>query len=300
MRVFVTGGSGFIGSAVIPELIGAGHEVLALARSDASAAAVADLGAEVHRGALDDLDSLRAGAQASDGVAHLAFIHDFSQIEESGRADLRAIEAFGEVLAGTGKPLAVTSGTGLLAAGGMSEDDLPELGGMASHRAPSEHATVALADRGVRSVLVRLPPSVHGEGDHGFVPILIAIAREKGSAGYVGDGSNRWAAVHRLDAARLFRLALESATPGSAVHGVGDEGVPTRAIAETFSRHLGIPAESIAPEDAFEHFGWLGGFFAADMRASAELTRDRLHWEPTRAGLIADLEEGHYFAPVPA
>jgi nucleoside-diphosphate-sugar epimerase len=299
MRVFVTGGSGFIGSAVVTELARAGHEVLALARSDASAAKLVRLGAEIHRGALEDLDSLRAGAAACDAVAHLAFIHDFSQIEESGRADLRAIEAFGEVLAGTGRPLAVTSGTGMLAATGRNEDDLPQLGGAGAHRAPSEHATVALADRGVRSVLVRLPPSVHGEGDHGFIPRLIAIAREQGVAGYVGEGANRWAAVHRLDAARLFRLALESAEAGSAVHGVGDEGVPTRDMADAFARHLGVPVRSIAPEDASEHFGWLGGLFAADMSASASLTRERLGWAPVQPGLIDDLEQGHYFAALP-
>jgi len=297
MRVFVTGATGFIGSAIVPELIGAGHEVVGLARSDRSAAALAAAGAEVHRGDLDDPESLRTGAAGADGVIHCAFIHDFTQLESSGRTDLRAVQTFGAALEGTDRPLVVTSGIGLLAPGRVAtEDDAADPASHAGHRVPSEVATLALAARGVRSSLVRLPPSVHGEGDHGFVPVLLDIARRTGVSGYVGDGSSRWPAVHRLDAARLYRLALEAAPAGSVLHGVAEQGVPTREIAAVIGRHLDVPVTAIAPEDAGDHFGWLAAFFAADVPASSALTRERLGWVPEQPGLIADLEAGHYFA----
>lgn len=301
MRVFVTGATGFIGSAIVPELIEAGHEVVGLARSDQASAALASAGAGVHRGSLEDLDSLRRAAEASDGVIHTAFIHDFSRLEKSGPIDLRAIETMGEALAGSGRPLVIASGIGLLTPGrARTEADEPDPNGAGSHRVASELAAKSLALRGVRSAIVRLAPSVHGEADHGFVPALIDIARTKRVSGYIGDGSNHWAAVHRLDAARLFRLALENATAGSVLHGVGDEGVPTREIAAVIGRHLDVPVASISPDEAAEHFTWLAGFFGADIIASSTLTQQRLDWHPRQPGLIADLEEGHYFQPAPA
>ena len=292
MRVFLTGASGFIGSAIVPELIGAGHQVLGLARSDASAAAVAAAGAEVHRGALDDLDSLRAGAAASDGVIHTAYIHDFSNLAASAPVDLRAIETFGAALEGSDRPLVITSGTAALPPGRVgTEQDEPDRAGAGAHRIASEDAALALAARGVRSSVVRPAPSVHGEGDHGFVPALIGIARDTGVSAYVGDGANRWPAVHRLDAARLFRLAVESAPAGSILHAVAEEGVPTRDIAAVIGRHLDLPVATAERE----HFGWLGGFFGADIRASSALTRELVGWQPTHPGLIEDLDQGHYF-----
>ncbi|WP_329228104.1 SDR family oxidoreductase [Streptomyces canus] len=295
MRVFVTGATGFVGSAVTRELLDAGHQVLGLARSDRSAEALKSAGAEVHRGDLNDLDSLRRGAEAADGVAHLAFIHDFSNLTTSGEADLRAVEAIGSVLEGTGKPFVVTSG--LLTAPGRlgTEEDPADPDSPAKHRHASEVATLALAERGVRSSVLRLPPSVHGEGDIGFVPMFIDFARDKGVSAMVGDGSNHWAAVHRLDAARLFRLALEAAPAGVRLHAIGDEGVPFREIAETVGRGLGVPVASVAPEEAMDHFGWLGRFAAIDMRASGTLTRKLLDWQPEHPALIPDLEAGHYF-----
>ncbi|MEU9329768.1 SDR family oxidoreductase [Streptomyces canus] len=295
MRVFVTGATGFVGSAVTRELLDTGHEVLGLARSDRSAEALKSAGAEVHRGDLKDLDSLRRGAEAADGVAHLAFIHDFTNLTTSGEADLRAIEAIGSVLEGTGKPFVVTSG--LLTAPGRlgTEEDPADPDSPAKHRHASEFATLALAERGVRSAVLRLPPSVHGEGDIGFVPMFIDFARDKGVSAMVGDGSNHWAAVHRLDAARLFRLALEAAPAGVRLHAIGDEGVPFREIAETVGRGLGVPVASVAPEEATDHFGWLGRFASIDMRASGTLTRKLLDWQPEHPALIPDLEAGHYF-----
>jgi nucleoside-diphosphate-sugar epimerase len=293
MRVFVTGASGFIGSVTISELVEAGHEVVGLARSDDSAKVIEAAGAEVLHGSLEDLDSLRAGAAGSDGVIHLAYIHDFPNFEASARTDLRAVEALGESLEGTGRPFLIASGVLALASGrAATEEDAPDPD---FPRSAAAITTISLAERGVRSGVVRLPPTVHGEGDHGFVPTLIDIARNKGVSGYVGDGSNRWPAVHRVDAAVLFRLGLERAPAGTVLHAVADEGVPARAIAEVIGRHLGVPVASIAPEDAVEHFGWLGMFFAADLPASSDLTRKLLDWEPTRPGLIADLEQGHYF-----
>jgi nucleoside-diphosphate-sugar epimerase len=302
VRIFLTGATGFIGSAVVTELIEHGHHVVGLARSDQAAAALADVGAHPHRGSLEDLDSLRAGAAAADGVIHTAFIHDFARLQDSGRVDLRAIETLGAALEGSGRPLVITSGTALVAPGRTAtEDDTSDPAGAGSHRAPSEHAALALAEHGVRSAVVRFPPSVHGEGDHGFVPVLIDVARSRGVSAYVGDGSNRWAAAHRLDAARLFRLAVESAPAGSVLHGVGEEGVPTRDIAEVIGRHLDVPVASISPEEAVEHFGWIGRFFAIDVPASSAPTQERLGWSPDHAGLIEDLDAGHYFhAPVAA
>ena len=294
MRVFVTGASGFIGSAVVPELLAAGHEVVGLARSDAAAAAVAAAGAEVLRGSLDDLDRLRAGAAASDGVVHLAFIHDFARYESAARTDLRAIEAMGAALAGSDRPLVIASGfVGLPAGRTSTERDTPA---DSSPRVVSARAALALAERGVRSAVLRLAPSVHGEGDGGFLATLIGVARAKGVAGYPGDGANRWPGVHRSDAARLFRLAVEKAPAGSVLHGTAEEGVSTREIAEVIGRHLGLPVASVDPADAADHFGWIGGFFAADLPASSALTRELLGWQPTGPGLLEDLDQGHYFA----
>ncbi|MEU1267160.1 SDR family oxidoreductase [Streptomyces sp. NPDC005799] len=299
MRVFVTGATGFIGSAVVRELLDAGHRVTGLARSDSSAAALAAAGAEVHRGDLDDPDSLAAGAAAADGVAHLAFIHDFSgtfDFAAACAADLRAVEAIGAVLKGSDKPFVMSSGTALLQPGRVSsEEDTAPPESFGAIRARNEDAAVALADRGVRSAAVRFSPSVHGRGDKGFVSMLIAIAREKGFVAHVGDGANRWSAVHRSDAARLVRLALESAPAGSRLHAVGDEGVPFRDIAAVIGRHLDLPVRSIAPEEADAHYGWLGHIVPRDVPASNTLTRKWLNWDPTGPGLLEDLEEGHYF-----
>ncbi|MET7772918.1 SDR family oxidoreductase [Nocardia sp. NPDC005366] len=296
MRVFVTGASGFIGSALVPELIDAGHEVLGLARSEASADALTAAGAVVHHGSLDDLDSLRKGAAASDGVIHLAFNHDFSDYVGAARTDLRAIETLGDALTGTGRPLVITAGTlGLPAGRVATENDVPASGPSAAPRNAGTLAALALAARGVRSSVLRLPPSVHGDGDHGFVPTLIEIARDKGVSGYIGDGSNCWPAVHRLDAAHLFRLALEQAPAGSVLHAVAEEGVAVRAIAEVIGRRLNRPTASIPQDQAGEHFGWLAGFLGADVRASSELTRKSLGWRPTRPGLIDDLDRDQYF-----
>jgi nucleoside-diphosphate-sugar epimerase len=294
MRIFVTGASGFIGSAVVPELISAGHEVIGLARSDASAAVLTAVGATVHRGSLEDLDSLRAGAAASDGVIHLAYIHDFSQMQAAASADRAAIQAFGAALEGTNKPLVIASGIlGVAPDQTAIETDRPDP--TAYPRIASAEATLALGNRGVRSSVLRLAPTVHGEGDMGFIATLIGIARQKGVSGYVGDGSNRWTAVHRLDAARLFRLALEGAPAASVLHGVAEEGVATRAIAETIGQRLGLPVVSVPADRAAEHFGWLGMFLAADAPASSALTRKLLNWQPTHPGLIDDLQAGHYF-----
>jgi nucleoside-diphosphate-sugar epimerase len=296
MRVFVTGATGFIGSAVVRELIDAGHQVTGLARSDQGAEAVRAAGAGVHRGSIEDLDSLRAGAVASEGVIHTAYIHDFTPSGDPRAAaekDGRAIEALGDALAGSGRPLVVASGNLVIPGRVPTEDDV------APHDAPhpriSEPAALGLADRGVRVSVVRMPPSVHGEGDHAFIPALIGIARAKGLAAYVGDGSNRWAAVHRFDAAHLFRLGLEAAPAGTRLHAIGDEGVPFRDITEVIGRHLGVPVTAISPDEAGEHFGLFAMFASLDAPGSSALTQERFGWRPLQPGLIADLEEGHYF-----
>ena len=293
MRVFVTGASGWIGSAVVPELIGAGHQVLGLARSDSSAASVAAAGAEVLRGDLDDLGTLHAGAASSDGVIHLAFIHDFTQIEDSVTADRRAIETIGAALEGSGKPLVIASGTPALPGRVATERDEPDPGSMMAGRLANAKTALGMAERGVRSSVLGLPRTVHGDGDHhGFIARLIGIARDKGVSGYVGDGSNRWPAVHVLDAAHLFRLAVEQAPAGSRLHAVGDEGVPILDIAEVIGHHLNLPTASVPGED----FGWLGMILGIDQPASSALTRELLGWRPVQPGLIEDLDKGHYFA----
>jgi nucleoside-diphosphate-sugar epimerase len=292
MRVFVTGATGFIGSAIVQELLGAGHTVLGLARSDAGAKSLAAAGAEVHRGSLEDLDSLKRGAAGVDGVIHTAFIHDFSDFAANARTDKLAIEAMAATLAGSGKPLIVSSGVlGLPPGRPGTEEDTP---GSALPR-KSEEAGLAAVARGVGGMVIRLSPSVHGDGDHGFVPFLIKAAREKGFATYVGEGKNRWPAVHRLDAARLYRLALEKGTAGARFHGVADEGIQTRELSEVIGRRLNVPAVSKTAEEAAELLGFIGRVLGMDGSASSALTRERLGWQPTHPGLIRDLEQGRYF-----
>ena len=300
MRVFVTGASGHIGSAVVPELLEAGHQVVGLARSDSSAAALAVAGAEVWRGDLDDLGGLREAAGAADGVIHLAFKHDLmaaGEVAAAAAADFAAIEALASALEGTGKPLVISSGTLLLAFAGITgrpgtEADVAPGGG----RADTENFVVGLAEHGVRSSAVRLPPIVHSSLDHhGFAHILIGIARQAGVSAYVADGANRWPSVHTLDAARVYRLALESAPAGSRLHGVADEGIPFRDIAAAIGRGAGVPVASISASDAAERFAFLGGLVGVDNPTSSEVTRKVLGWEPAHPGLIEDLEHGHYF-----
>jgi nucleoside-diphosphate-sugar epimerase len=306
MRIFITGASGWIGSAVVPELLGAGHQVVGLARSDESAAALAAAGAEVQLGTLDDLDVLRDAAGASDGVIHLAFKHDLAftgDFEGAANADRRAVETIGDALAGSDRPLLIASGILGVAPGRVaSERDghgsnpaMAAWGSGPRTRWETAELALSLSSRGVRSSIVRLAPTNHGEGDNGFMATLVGIAREKGVSGYIGDGSNRWTAVHRLDTAHLFALALEQAPAGSTLHAVADEGVAIRDIAEVIGRHLDVPVVSISAEDAGEHFTWLAGFLGLDSPASSALTRELLGWQPIQPGLIADLEEGHYF-----
>ncbi|HEY0104532.1 MAG TPA: SDR family oxidoreductase [Rhizomicrobium sp.] len=295
MRVFVTGASGFIGSAVVPELIAAGHQVAGLARSDANAQAIAAMGAQVRWGTLQDLDALRSAAAGADGVIHLAFIHDFSKFAENGQIDKRAIEAMGEALAGTGKPFVVTSGVGLLAPGRLATEHDASRSGDGIPRV-SETAAFAFASRGVRATAVRLPQVHGGEGKAGFVGYLYEIAREKRVSAYVGEGTDRWAAAHRLDVARVYRLALEKGVAGAAYHAVGDEGVPMRMIAEVIGRQLDVPVVSIPLEQAGAHFGFLAMFAGLDMPASSMLTQQWLGWTPTEIGLIEDIGQPGYFA----
>ena len=293
MRVFVTGATGFIGSAVVPELIKAGHQVLGMARSDAGAKFLEGAGAKVHRGDLEDLESLRKGAEQSDGVIHLAFNHDFSKFVENCEMDRRAVEALGSALAGSDRPLVITSGTGIVRVEGRpaTEDDTPN---SPLPRVASEEAAAALAAKGMRVSVMRLP-QVHDTVKQGLITYLVAVAREKGVSAYVGDGSNRWPAVHILSCAQLYRLALEKGKAGARYHAVGEEGVSLREIAEVIGRGLKVPVVSISPEKAGEHFGWLAHFVGFDIPASSALTQERLGWRPTGPGMISDLEKMNYF-----
>ena len=290
MKVFVTGASGFVGAAVVQELLKAGHQVRGLARSDASAQAIEAMGAEAFRGSIDDPDSLTRGATGMDGVIHTAFNHDFSQFMAAAATDEQAIGALGKALAGSGKPLVVAAGlAGAPAGQTLTEDTTPAPGPR-----KSEPAALALVGQGVRATVVRLAPSVHDAGDHGFVPYLIQVAREQGKAAYIGDGQNRWAGVHRRDAAHLFRLALERGEAGARYHAVGDEAVPFRELAEEIGRHLGVPAVSITAEEAPAHFGWMALFAGMSLTGSGKLTQERLDWQPTHMGLLADMAANYF------
>jgi nucleoside-diphosphate-sugar epimerase len=294
MRVFVTGASGWIGSAVVPELVNAGHHVVGLARSEAAAAAIVAAGAETFRGSLDDPTGLVDGVARCDGVIHLGYNHDFTQMDRAAATDRAVVEAIGSALKDSERPFVVASGVLGLSTGRVAtENDVPD---------PAVHPRIAnvayalsLAEHGVRSSAVRFAPTVHGEGDHGFVSTLVAIAREKGTSGYVGDGDNCWSAVHRLDAARLVRLTLEGALAGTSVHAVAEERIPTRALAEAIGRGLGLSLISIPVDDASDHFGWMARFFGADASSSNTITRELLGWEPAHQGLLEDLDAGFYY-----
>jgi nucleoside-diphosphate-sugar epimerase len=308
MRIFVTGASGWIGSAVVPELLSAGHEVVGLARSEASAQRLDSTGALVLRGDLDDPDTLAKAASDSDGVIHLAFQHEVAfggNFAAAAAADRRAVEAMGAALADSDRPLVLASGMlGLTVPGRPATEDDGLVPGAeiranpAGLRAATALFTLSLRGVGVRSSVLRFPPTVHGDGDNGFVATFVAIARQKGVSAYVGEGSNRWPAVHRSDAARLARLAVESAPAGSVLHAVAEEGVPFREIAEAMGRHLDLPVTSVAPQDAPEHFGFLAHFVALDSPVTATITRELLGWEPTGPSLLEDLEQDHYYRSV--
>lgn len=294
MRVFITGAAGFIGSATTKELIANGHQVVGLARSDANAEALQKMGAEVHRGSLEDLDSLKRGAKETDGTIHCAFIHDFSKFAENGQVDKRAIEAMGDVLAGTNKPFIVTSGTGLVAPNVTVTE---EMRCESSPTAPrvSEQAGLAYASRGVRAMAIRLPQVHGGEGKAGLITYLLELARQKGSAAYVGEGNERWAAAHRLDVARLYRLALEKGKPDAIYHAVGEEGVPMKQVIEVIGRALNVPVTSTKKEEAGDYYGPLAMFAGLDMPASSALTQQWLGWKPREIGLMADIGQPGYF-----
>lgn len=294
MRVFVTGATGFVGTAIVQELLAAGHQVLGLARSDASAQKLIEAGAEVHRGDLEDLESLRSGAAQSDGVIHAGFIHDFTRFKEVCEVDKTAIETIGDVLAGSDRPLIVTSGTALVSPGKLATEDIIPPFNPAWPRA-SEQAADKVAALGVRTAVIRLSPSVHGDDDkHGFVPILVNIAREKGISAYIGDGQNRWNAVHRLDAAHLYRLALENAEPGARYHASAEEAITVKTIAEAIGKQLNFPVVPVMPEAAAEHFGWFSQMAAIDCPASSVWTQEHIKWRPTHATLLTDIENSIY------
>jgi len=295
MRVFVTGASGWIGSATVDELLAAGHEVTGLARSDASAAAIEAKGARVRRGDLDNLASIRAGAEAADAVIHLANKHDFSDMAGTAAAERASVETIGDVLAGTGRPFLLASGVAGLTQGRLaSEDDPSPFHGPDSPRGGSENLALDFVDRGVHSVSLRFAPTVHGTGDHGFIAVIAAVAREKGVSGYPADGTNRWAAVHRSDAARLVTLGLAKAPAGARLHAVAETGVPSRDIAEAIGRAFSLPVASIAPDDVHDHFGWIATFFAMDLAATSTATQGLLGWAPTGPTLIEDIDAGAY------
>ncbi|WP_367867022.1 SDR family oxidoreductase [Pedobacter sp. WC2423] len=294
MRVFVTGATGFVGTAIVQELLNAGHQVLGLARSAASAKKLTDAGAEVHRGDLEDLDSLRSGATQADGVIHAGFIHDFTRFAEVCEVDKIAIETIGRILAGSDRPFIVTSGTALISPGKLATENIIPPVNPDWPRA-SEQTADAVAVSGIRAATVRLSPSVHGDEDkHGFIPILVNIAKEKGVSAYVGEGQNRWNAVHRLDAAHLFRLALENATSGARYHASAEEAITVKTIAEAIGKQLNIPIISVAPEVAAEHFGWFSHMAAIDCPTSSQWTQEHLNWHPTNVSLLTDIENGIY------
>jgi nucleoside-diphosphate-sugar epimerase len=300
MRVFVTGASGWIGSATVDELLAAGHEVTGLVRSDASAAALQAKGVHVRRGDLDDLASIRAGAEAAEAVIHLANKHDFANPAASAAAERDAVQTIGDALAGTSRPFLLASGVaGLTQGSPCTENDPSPFHGPDSPRGGSENLAFEFVDRGVHSVALRFSPTVHGTGDHGFIAVIAAVAREKGVSGYPGGGTNRWAAVHRSDAARMVALGLAKAPAGARLHGVAEEGVPTRDIAEAIGRAFRLPVTSIAPDDVQDHFGWIGTFFSMDLAATSTMTRELLGWTPTGPTLIEDLNAGAYSAHAP-